>query len=193
MFINHFAGFRKTLLEQEKQQPPTFASVVTRDYLGRNFYWNGQAFPATKTFTLNKNGKKMTIRAATNVAIEKQFASKLKGPPKDDDIVPVVIGNEADPEFTDMSATAHGKPSKYAGNVVEVPYRSFLWMIQPGDPNGGGAGGAPGGMPLGGIPPGGAPGGAPGGMPLGGIPPGGAPPGGPPPGGPPGGGAPPPM
>jgi len=159
-FINHFAGFRKTLREQE-QQPP-FATVVTRDYLGQNFYWNGQKFPIVKTFTLNDNGKKMTIQAGTNVGIEKEFARKLKGPPKDDEKVPIHIGNEADPDIPTQSDTAHGKPSKYAGQVVTVPYRSFLWMIQPGDPAGAGGGmaGGMGGMP-GGPPPGGPPAGAP--------------------------------
>ena len=176
MFINHFAGFRKMLREQEQQQPPPFATVVTRDYLGQNFYWDGSKFPVVKTFTLNNKGNKMTIQSGTSISIEKEFASKLTKPPGDDDQVPIEIGNEADPKIPTQSMTAHGKPSKYAGNVITVPYRSFLWMIQPGDPSAaGGAGGGMGGMPpggggmpgAGGMPPpgGGMPGGSPGGMP----------------------------
>jgi hypothetical protein len=174
MFINHFAGFGK-FWRETYQYPKT----LTQKYLGQNFYWDGSQFPITNPGGINitnSNGEKTFLQASTFIGIDPSFAKKLKGEPKDGDIVPVVVGNKADPKIKTQSDTAHGEPNEAGGDTFEIPYGKFRFMIQMPQAAGGGAGGMP---PMGGAPPGGGMGGMPpmggGGMPP---PPGGAPPGG---------------
>jgi hypothetical protein len=176
MYTNHFAGFGK-FLREDYQYPKT----LTKKYLGQNFYWDGSQFPITNPggvrFT-NAKGDKTFLQASTFIGIDPKFAKNLQAEPKDNDIVPVIVGNKADPKIKTQSDTAHGEPNEAGGESFDIPYGKFRFLIQM--PQAGGGGGAP---------PGGAPpmgGGAPmgGGMPP--PPPGGAPPGGavpPPPGG----------
>ena len=151
MYINHFAGFGK-FWRESYQYPKT----VTQKYLGQNFYWDGSQFPITNPggvrFT-NAKGDKTFLQASTFIGIETNFAKKLQAEPKDDDIVPVVVGNKADPKMKSQSDTAHGEPNEAGGETFDIPYSKFRWMIQM--PQAAGAGAPPmgGGMP----PPGGAP------------------------------------
>lgn len=167
MFTNHFAGFGKFWRENYH-----YPATLTQKYLGQNFYWDGSQFPITNPGGVNitnAKGEKTFLQASTFIGIDPAFAKKLQGEPKDNDIVPVVVGNKADPKVPTQSDTAHGEPNKAGGDTIEIPYAKFRWMIQMPQAAGGGAGGMP--------PMGGAPGGAPmgGGMPpMGGAPPGGA-------------------
>ncbi len=179
MYTNYFADFSK-FFRESYQYPKT----LTQKYLGQNFYWDGSQFPITNPggvrFT-NAKGDKTFLQASTFIGIDPKFAKELQSEPKDSDIVPVVIGNKADPKIKTQSDTAHGEPSEAGGETFEIPYGKFRFLIQMPQAAGGG------GAPMGGPPMGGGGGGAP---PMGGAPAGGgAPMGGPPMGG--GGGAPP--
>lgn len=179
MFTNHFAGFGKFWRENYH-----YPKTLTQKYLGQNFYWDGSQFPITNpggVRFVNANGEKTFLQASTFIGIDPKFAKNLRSEPKDGDIVPVVVGNKADPKIKSQSDTAHGEPNEAGGDTFDIPYGKFRWMIQMPQAAGGGAppmGGAPmggGGAPMGGgmPPPGGPPGGAP---PIGGAPPPAAPP-----------------
>jgi hypothetical protein len=190
MYINHFSGFGKYVRENYD-----YPKTLNQKYLGQNFYWDGSQFPITNPggvrFT-NAKGDKTFLQASTFIGIDPKFAKTLKTEPKDNDLVPVIVGNKADPKIKTQSATAHGEPSEAGGDSFDIPYGKYRFLIQMPQAPGGGAPPPPpvgGGSPLGGgappmgggMPP--APGGAPGGgaPPMGGgMPPapGGAPMGG---------------
>lgn len=190
MYINHFAGFRKFWIENYE-----YPKTLTKKYLGQSFYWDGSQFPITNpggVRFVNANGDKTFLQASTFIGIDPKFAKNLQAEPKDNDIVPVIVGNKADPKIKTQSNTAHGEPNEAAGESFDIPYAKFLFLIQmPQAASGAGAGGMP---PGGALPGGGAPmsggsmpppsGGAlPGGSPPGGLPmgaPGSTPPGAPP-------------
>lgn len=138
MFLNHFSGFKEFV------EP--WQHAVKRQYGAKDDTNPPQIVTNSATFVAN--GQRKTILSGTTIyrLTPEDPGQDARDPKKSS--VTIRIGNPADEKDPLMSATAHGQPSKFAGQTFTIPRDVYNFMIQPGPaPGAGGADPSAGGVP----------------------------------------------